>query len=90
MVLEMKNRIILSEKQFLILKSLFRNPYMNVLVRKTCVSFSHISLVIAYFQSVGLVEKRYSNSKRIRVLLTVKGRKILDLYLAIAQIMREE
>ena len=84
------NKMILSDKQFEVLMYLDKFHYMGVVRKKTCVTFSHISILCDYFVRVGLVTKKYSNSKRIKVVLTSKGKKLIELYLQILQVMREE
>lgn len=83
-MVEIKGKfVLLSDKQFVILKYLAETGYMTGVGRKCDITYSHINKITNIFIKKGLVEKKigHKNNFRIKtIFLTEKGEKVLDLY----------
>jgi len=90
MVIINKGEVLLSYKQYLTLKGLEKFHYMSEAMRYSDITFSHISMVCDFFLKLKLIEigKTFGNKKEI--LLTSKGKEVLELYIRVYNLLNKK
>ena len=80
--------VLLSDKQFDILRLLDKVGFMSGIVREADITYSHITKITSLFADKGLVVINEPSGKIRKVVLTAKGKKLLDLYFEIKGLLK--
>ena len=90
MVIINKGKVLLSYKQFMILKGLQNLKYMSEAMRYSDVAFSYISIVTDFFLQLELIKVGKITGNKKEILLTTKGSEVLEIYIRVYNLLNNE
>lgn len=82
-------QILLTDKQFSILKYVGVENYILAVAKLCDVTYSHVYKMMLHYEKIGLVNMRKTIHRKRMVTLTKKGIKVLELYFQVYNLLKE-
>ena len=82
------HQVLLSDKQFRILKCVEQSDYILGVSKLSDVTYSHVYKVMLYFEKIGLVKLSKTVHRKRSVCLSEKGKEVLDIYYRVYTLLK--